>query len=471
MASVQSYKEAMGVTGFTVEEVPDNVTDIVDHKNIPPGGNQEEYISSEMAQAIQGMITIVLIPIFCSLGSIGNLLSLKVLFHQRMRNQTNYILAALCVSDTLFLIHSLVFSAVAIQVKTNPIDGLSNRAQLYPIVGAYTSVVTARITSGLTTLLCIERFIAVYYPMQAHMTCTKRNTVIAIVLIYVSTFLVFLPFAFKWTAITVQTPMNTTITRGNFTQFYFDNVTFYTIYGTLLNVIYRFLPLLIIPVLNIKMIGAVRRTWKLRRKMSSGNHNTASRRFSGKSESYRNADEENHITIMLLTVSFVFFICILPGALNSIGTHIWEEYSRKGHARHLYITLMSITYLLETINSSVNFIIYMACSKTFRSLYKNIFCCSKTEFYINASLSSIKEKFKLTSNRRRTSTELFGRSETGLYGRRTASDVGPLRKSSSCPKKSLSSLLEVHSEGFEIRANGITLNFGNSIRGDKINFV
>ena len=471
MPALQGQPRAMSATGYRIADITENTTSMVDNNVIPRGG-RNEYISPEVAQTIQGLITVFFIPVFCSLGSIGNILSLIVLFHQRMRNQTNLILAALCVSDTLFLIHSLVFSGIAIQSKNNPVEGMSIRAQLYPIVGAYTSVVTARITSGLTTLLCIERFIAVYYPMQAHMTCTKRNTIIAIILIFVTTCLVFLPFAFKWTTVTKVTPMNTTIIIGNFTKFYFDNVTFYTIYGTLLNIVYRFIPLLIIPVLNVKMIGAVRRTWKLRRKMSCGNHNsTNSHRFSGKSMSYRNTDEENHITIMLLTVSFVFFICILPGAINSIGTHIWKEYSRKGRARHLYITLMSLTYLLETINSSVNFIIYMACSKTFRSLYKNIFCCTKTEFYINASLSSIKEKFKLQSNRRKTSTELFGRSDLGLYGRRSASDVGPLRKSSSCPKKSLADLLEVHSEGFEIRANGITLNFGNVIRGDKINFV
>ena len=458
---LQQYDKDMSVSVFSVSELPDNTTYTV-HQNSIPRSDNVEYISQETAQLIQTLITLVFIPVFCLFGSIGNVLSLIVLFHQRMRNQTNYILAALCVSDTLLLIHSLTFSGIAIQTKVNPSEGIYVRAHVYPIVGAYSSIVMARITSGLTTLLCVERFIAVYFPMQAHMTCTKRNTVIAILLIFVTTFLVFLPFAFKWTPVTKVTARNITITRSNFTEFYFDNNTFYTIYGSLLNIIYRFVPLLIIPILNIMMIRAVHRTWKLRRKMS-GSGNNVSRRFSGKTVSYGSTDEENHITIMLLTVSFVFFICILPGAINSIVTHVWKDYSRKGRARHLYKTLFSITYLLETINSSVNFIIYMACSKTFRSLYKNIFCCSKTEHYINASLSSIKEKFKLT--KRRTSTELFG--NTDFYTRRTVSDSGPLRKVSSSTKR-LEDLLEIHSEGFnEINGNGL-------IRHDhceKIHFV
>ena len=460
MPWLQQYIKVMSVTGIEAADSSDNVTFVVDHGSIPSSVN-EEYISKETSQLIQGLITMVLIPILGFFGSFGNLLSLIVLFHQRMRNQTNYILAALCISDTLLLIHSLVFSGIAIQVKMDPVKGLYNRAHVFPIVGAYTSIATARITSGLTTLLCVERFIAVYYPMQAHMTCTKRNTIIAIFLIFVSTFLVFLPFAFKWSAVTKVTPMNTTVTRGGLTNFYFENVTFYTIYGTTLNVIYRFIPLLIIPFLNVKMIMAVRRTWKLRRKMSIG-HNNSTRRFSGKSVTYRNGDEENHITIMLLIVTFVFFFCILPGAINSIVTHVWKDYSRKGKARNLYRTLSSITYLFETINSSVNFIIYMACSKTFRSLYKNIFCCSKTEYYINASISSIKERFKLT--RRKTSTELFGIGRAHLYGRPTVSDVGPIRKTSSCPKRSLASLMEIHSEGFEINGNGL-------FSRDKLNYV
>ena len=433
----------MSVSAYTVSEMSDNTTELI----IAARSSNEEYISKETAQLIQTIITLGFIPAFCLFGSIGNILSLIVLFHQRMRNQTNYILGALCISDTLLLLHSGIFTGIAIQTKLDVREGMNVRAHIFPFIGAYTSIVMARITSGLTTLLCVERFIAVYFPMQAHMTCTKRNTVIAILLIFVTTFLVFLPFALKWTPATQVTPMNTTITRSNLTDFYFNNIPFFTIYGTLLNVIYRFVPLLIIPILNVLMIRAVHRTWKLRRKMSATTNNM-SRRFSGRTASYANTDEENHITIMLLTVSFVFFILILPGALNSIATHVWKDYSRKGRQRQLYKTLFSITYLFETINSSVNFIIYMACSKTFRSLYKKKFCCTKTENYINVSLSSLKEKFRIT--KRRTSTELFGNSD--FYSRRTVSDAGPLRKISSSSKR-LEELLEIHSEGYEINGN------------------
>lgn len=70
------------------------------------------------SKAIMSRVTfvfgLVLIPTFALFGSIGNLLSLVVLFHHRMRSATNFCLAALAASDLLLLLHSLAFTALNI---------------------------------------------------------------------------------------------------------------------------------------------------------------------------------------------------------------------------------------------------------------------------------------------------------------------------------------------------------------------
>lgn len=404
------------------------------------------YISKESLKTMLFVVTILMIPLFSLLGSVGNILSIVVLNNKRMRSQTNYILGALCVSDTLFLMHSLVFFGLNVYRKMDPIKGETVRSYVYPIVGAYSCIVTARITSCLTILLCAERFIAVYFPMQARIICTIKSTCVAIFVIYVTTFLVFIPFTFKYESVPFQLGPNISGRIMNKTAFYMNNRTFYSAYGTILNIIFRFIPLLIIVILNFLMIHAVHRTWKSRQTMSSVKATPSSLRLSSRSNRHCSSSDQNHITIMLVIVAFVFVICILPGAVHSIATHIWpKQYTPYGRMKNLYVFISTITFLLETINSSVNFIIYMAFSRKFRLLYKEQFCCGHGQYYSKIS-TSMREKFRWSSTRKNSKMQ-----DSDSYGRRTVSDIGPLIEGGySSTRRENRYSGETHSDGCEL---------------------
>ena len=410
--------------------------------------NQSEidlYVSDAELRIVTLTFAILLIPLVCLLGIIGNIFSLVVLFNQRMRNQTNSILAALCVSDIFFLIHCLIFTGLNFYKKANPIDGEKLRAYVYPIFGVYGSVVTARITSSLTTLLCIERFVAVFLPMQARNICSKRNTRLAIIGIFVITLVSFIPFLMKYHAVSNEVGENLTFTSMNTTSFYENNLNFYKVYGTVLNIIFRFAPLVIIPILNIIVIRVVHKTWKKRRSMST--ENTDFLRLSSRNGKHYSSNDQNHITFMLLTVSFVFLICILPGALNSIATHVWCTYNRLGELRNLYMVISTVTFFLETFNSSVNFIIYMAISRKFRLLFKEMFCCGHGKYYRKISLSSVKERFRWSTSKKKDNVD-----NDTKFRRQTVSDIGPL-VTDTFPIDRISNhpFHEIHSDGYNFK--------------------
>lgn len=432
-------------------ELTDELMDPCNNKsNVKAEGNMSAtsvaevdlYVSTESLKVMLIIVPIIIIPLFCLLGSVGNLLSLAVLCNKRMHSQTNSILSALCISDTLFLAHSLLFTAINLFRKMDPIEGERFRSHMYPFFGAYGSVVTARITSCLTMLLCAERFIAVYFPMQARIICTIKSTRIAIFVIYLTSALVFIPFFFKYESVTSRINENETRTTLNKTEFYTNNMKFYSAYGTILNVIFRITPLCIIFILNFLMIHAVHRTWKSRQSMSSLKETHSSLRLSSRGHR-RGFSDQNHITIMLVIVAFVFLICILPGAVLSIATHIWPQYSPFGKNRNLYICISTITFLLETINSSVNFIIYMAFSRKFRLLYKEKFCCGHGQYYSKIS-TSMREKFRWSTTRKN------GKQDSDSFGRRTVSDIGPLIGGYSSSQRGKRYSAETHSDGCEL---------------------
>ncbi|XP_033753504.1 allatostatin-A receptor-like [Pecten maximus] len=362
----------------------------------------DEYISQESLRSIKFAFGMIIIPTLSLFGAVGNILSLVVLFQQRMRSATNFVLAALSLSDFLFLIHSLLFSGINIQIYLDPFHGKNVRNIMYPVFGAYGSLVTARITSWLTALLSVERFIAVHFPMKARRLCSKKHTLIGIFLIYVFTIIMFLPYALKYKVIQ-RTKMNMTysiLLKSDIGA----NVDFYETYGILMNILFRFFPILVLFILNPLIIYVVKKTWTRRQSMTS-NVQTRYKHGSG---------EQSHITIMLMIVTFLFAFCILPGAINSTASHIWREYSKFGKARNLKECISYITYFLETLNSSVNFLIYMALSKKFCVTYKETFCCQKPQ---NRSISwgSYHSKERTMENRNPRKAALMSASTDSRY--------------------------------------------------------
>ncbi|XP_060082205.1 FMRFamide receptor-like [Ylistrum balloti] len=363
----------------------------------------DEFISQDSLRSIKFAFGMIIIPVLSMFGAIGNILSLVVLFQHRMRSATNFILAALSVSDFLFLIHSLLFSGINIQIFLDPFRGKNVRNIMYPVFGAYGSLVTARITSWLTALLSVERFIAVHFPMKARRFCSKKHTLIAIFVIYIFTIIMFLPYALRYKVIQkIKRNMTYSILLKSDLG---ANVDFYETYGILMNILFRFLPILMLFILNPLIIYVVKKTWARRQSMTS-NLSVQYKHGSG---------EQSHITIMLMIVTFLFAACILPGALNSTASHIWTEYSKFGKARNLKECISYITYFLETLNSSVNFLIYMALSKKFCVTYKEMFCCKKRQNH-SMSWGSYHSKERTMENRnQRKATIMSGNSDSRYF--------------------------------------------------------
>ena len=65
----------------------------------------------------------MLVPFLSLFGSVGNIMSLRVLSRMRMRNVINLVLAALAVSDLLFLLHALFFSFLKLYGLRDPTAG------------------------------------------------------------------------------------------------------------------------------------------------------------------------------------------------------------------------------------------------------------------------------------------------------------------------------------------------------------
>ncbi|CAP35041.2 Protein CBR-NPR-9 [Caenorhabditis briggsae] len=117
------------------------------------------------------------------IGLIGNALVVIVAFGRQMRNSTNTLIIGLAISDLMFLLLCVPFTAIDYAVPTwifpewtcSMINFFQVSYWLH--TSAYCSVWTL-------TLMALDRFLAVVYPVESITVRTPRNTMIALFILY-----------------------------------------------------------------------------------------------------------------------------------------------------------------------------------------------------------------------------------------------------------------------------------------------
>ena len=94
------------------------------------------------------------------------------------------------------------------------------------------------VSSWLIVLISIERFIAVFYPLRAHMYCTKRNLLVTIAIVFVIIHMFYVPLLF--------TGQITHVNNMHVCNVFVSETLLISIYGVLIAMAYCYLDMFII---------------------------------------------------------------------------------------------------------------------------------------------------------------------------------------------------------------------------------
>lgn len=316
-----------------------------DSQGIPCSPNVSEQYKNFYftAQYITGLIVY---PILCILGILGNLLALVVFRHRDMRTSTNVYLMSLVVSDTLKLLNDVMYVIiVAISLHNS---NLSQRmmSNMYP-VAHYVFNMSACVTAWLTVSVAVERYTSICHASRAKELCTIPRARLVCMIVFILMSIVALPSAFRYEMRTVHDRRhNTTCTLVLPTQLG-KNTAFMVPYSWILNSSRGIIPVFILIFLNLRIINELRKE-----------------RVKGKKFTAR-----NRITLMLIVIVFMFLICVTPDAIMSTvfgKGYVDENYLVKG--------VREITDTLLLVNSSLSFFLYFVMSIVFRNTFFKIFC-------------------------------------------------------------------------------------------------
>ncbi|KAJ8978114.1 hypothetical protein NQ317_015924 [Molorchus minor] len=294
----------------------------------------------------------LLITIIGVLGLLGNIISMIILSRPQMRSSINYLLIGLARIDTVLIITSiLLFGLPGIY----PYSGcmFTYYYVVYPYIApcVFPVGMVAQTASVYVTLtVSLERFVAVCHPLRARSLCTYGRARLYVMGIIVFSVVYNLPKLWEtkvsshWSDkfnVTVHCP-----TPSAFR----DDPLYKTIYIHWMYMICMYvLPFGCLAFLNGCIYKQVLRANKERQRLS------------------RHQKREIGLATMLLCVVIVFVVCNLLPLVNNIIDSFNIDYSETTF-------LIEISNLLVTINSSVNFIIYVIFGEKFQRLFLILFC-------------------------------------------------------------------------------------------------
>ncbi|XP_060077344.1 nociceptin receptor-like [Ylistrum balloti] len=308
----------------------------------------DEYaVFYEWAQFVTGLI---IYPIVCMVGIIGNTLTLIVLGHKDMRTATNVYLSSLAVSDTIKLLNDLMYFVLVVLKVENLDDDNKIIFNFYPYAH-YIFNMSVCVTAWLTVSVAVDRYIAVCHITKAKEMCTIARARIVSTVVFVSMITLSVPSALRYK------PMLQHDDRLNVSCYKIqqstlgENDQFMTPYTWVQNSLRSIIPLIVLIFLNARIINELRK-----------------QRVPGKKLSSR-----NRITLMLIVIILCFVVCIMPDAVMSLffGFGYVDE-------TNLVRGIREITDSLLAVNSALNFLLYCIMSKVFRTTFIKIFCKSST---------------------------------------------------------------------------------------------
>lgn len=296
----------------------------------------------------------ILLPIICAIGIVGIILTVIVLSRKTMSTSTNSYLISLATSDLAFL---LIMATRCIETR------LSKEAHYhYNVIMSYINIFLLAFLLAsvwLTVMLAIERYIAICHPLRAMGICTVIRARIIIVVILICSFLFRLPEFFKFKQYTFKDHCIEKEVPAVQPTALALNETFRHVYSWIDCFLLAVLPFSLLLFLNICLIIEIHRSTNYLRYHLASDSNVQTI-ITG---------EEIKITMMLISVVVVFFICEAPYVILVVMKRLNPD----KRFPHLYL-MTNITILLLVLRSSFNFILYCWFSEKFWNTFKKTFC-------------------------------------------------------------------------------------------------
>ena len=321
------------------------------------------YITNEFFDKFSFIGSIILTPIICMSGLVGNTVGICVLgkYANNKRLTIYTYLLYLMSFDIIYLILGLleaVTEGIVILDKYLGNMVLEN----FAFARSYLDSILNHMSSILIILMSMERFMALVSPFKVKHSYISRypRTIIAVSFVLVSIYL--LPFI-------ISVHVVSFLNNDNLTEY--DSVpkpSYFIPFDKFLiaeAVILNYLAPVTVLVLNVMI--AVAYSYYLKQRSLHLQMNQA--------------DDRTKITVVVLCVATMYVLLSLPNLFIKTLLFIDDDYSFYGQFSLTFFFFINISDLMARLNAAIDFFIYILVSKRYRTVLVSMVCnggCYKT---------------------------------------------------------------------------------------------
>ncbi|XP_013413757.1 FMRFamide receptor-like [Lingula anatina] len=297
------------------------------------------------------VIHVCLIGSLCTLGLIGNTLSLIVFFRYKARSVTFYLLRPVAIADNVLLLMTIAMMVLPAVYPALGVMELPNREEARITTWAWPLGMTAQTVSIWSLILvALDRYMSVCKPFKAESFRNLKGARIGISVVIIFSVLYNAPRLLE------MRPEEMIDACTNTTRYYLENVLlafpayrigYFIVSYTVINII---IPLFVLSYMNVHLIRELRKSRKARCRL----------RFMSPSLQ----KEDDLMTKLSILIVIVFIACQAPSLLTQI-LNVSEDYldDQTLLFRQYYVPFSNA---LVVLNSSLNFVIYCVFCSGFR---------------------------------------------------------------------------------------------------------
>lgn len=327
----------------------------------------EDYEAFRASETLWKVIS----PILLVFGTTGNILVITVLTRRRSRAlPTSVFLSALALSDMLALHTGLLRQWMKytfdVDVRTD-VSVAGCRLHWFIV---YTAT---QFSSWMLICVTSERLASTLLVHRRRKICTVKTSVVFVVVILV--FLVTLNahylfgYGHKYTT---DISGRTVYSRCVPLTKDYEKFTLYSWTWIDLCVFYL-IPMIVLVTGNSLIIYNVIRSHRKALRSVAPHYETGSTCTTTRTVNKHQKTRISGLTLSLMLVSVVFFICITPIVVYPIGQPYWSEGATDRKLASLFL-VETLANLFMYINHSINFVLYFLSGSRFRNDVKQLFC-------------------------------------------------------------------------------------------------
>ncbi|KAK3737979.1 hypothetical protein RRG08_010027 [Elysia crispata] len=359
--------------------IPTNTSTLMDMLSNSSSSQSTQVMSYRVSVIFQVIFYCILGAAINLMGTITNVINIIVFCKQGFKESINVSLCGLAVSDLGCLITlqwlNICFNPLFQQADL-PFDPL----QIEYISGGWPHVCFTRITGLITAYVTLERCLCITMPLKVKLIMTPKITAAFVIGSHI------VMFASTAPAYKVNLPhwewdpsRNKSILGLRFTS---DKVEIERLaHG--LNNFFGYLAFVAIIVLTAILVTSLNSKTRWREQMTSAgvSQKPGATSSSGQSGNATAAvgKKDRRVVKMVVVISSVFIACFCPVTIIFIAKIIWPSFGKFGAQENIYQAIISIAFMFETANSSVNIFIYLRLSTKYRETFHELFSCGKSD--------------------------------------------------------------------------------------------